>query len=101
MYPSNQWTTFYYKVSIGHWGKPDSVIHAWVGVDGKPLRQWIKMQDFILKNDHPGRDYDCLTLLTYMTNKDPKLDHPTAYAWYDELIVSTQPIAAPTPAVVP
>ena len=101
LYVANQWVTFYYKISVGHWGKPDSSISAWVGLDGKPMRQWVKMADFILKNDHPGRDYDCLTLLTYMTNKDASLDHPTAYAWYDELIVSTQSIAPPTAATVP
>jgi hypothetical protein len=101
MYPANQWVVFYYQISIGHWGKPDSIINAWVGVDGKPLRQWVKMPNFILNNDRPGRDYDCLTLLTYMTNKNNRMDHPTAYAWYDELIVSTQAIAPPTPAIAP
>jgi hypothetical protein len=101
LYPANQWLTFYYQISIGHWGKPDSSINAWAGLDGKPPRQWIKMPDFVLNNDHPGHDYDCLTLLTYMTNKNAGRDLPTAYAWYDELIVSTKPIAPPTAAIVP
>jgi len=100
-YPANQWLTFYYQISIGHWGKPDSSINAWVGLDGKLPRQWIKMPNFVLKNDHPGHDYDCLTLLTYMTNKKAGQDLPTAYAWYDELIVSTKPIAPPTAAIAP
>ncbi|HKV62598.1 MAG TPA: hypothetical protein VJO16_11835 [Candidatus Acidoferrum sp.] len=100
-YAANQWITFYYQISIGHWGKPDSSINAWVGASGKPLRQWIKMPNFILKNGHPGHDYDCLTLLTYMTNKNPGQDLPAAYAWYDDLIVSTKPIAPPTPAIQP
>lgn len=95
LYPAEHWVTFYYQISIGHWGKPDSNINAWVSVDGDPYRQWIKMPNFVLKNDHPGQDYDCVTLLTYMTNKDASLNLPTAYAWYDELIVSTQPIAPP------
>ena len=101
LYPANQWVTFYYQVSIGHWGKPDSAINAWVGVNEKPLRQWIKMPNFMLRNDHPGQDYDCLTLLTYMTNKNTSVDHPTAYAWYDELLVSTRPISPPTPQTTP
>jgi hypothetical protein len=95
IYPANEWITFYYKISIGHWGSPDSAVNAWVGVKGQPLRQWIKMKDFMLKNEHPGKDYDCLTLLTYMTNKSGAQDYPTAYAWYDELIVSTEAIAPP------
>jgi hypothetical protein len=98
-YPANQWVTFYYQVSIGHWGKPDSAINAWVGLDGKSMRQWVKMPNFILRNEHPGRDYDSLTLLTYMTNKDPTVNYPTAYTWYDELIISSQPIAPPTQSV--
>jgi hypothetical protein len=101
LYPANQWVTFYYEISIGPWGKPESSINAWAGLDGKPLRQWIKMQNFVLKSDHPGHDYDCLTLLTYMTNKDPGRNLPTAYAWYDELIVSTKPIGPPVPAASP
>ncbi len=101
LYPANQWVTFYYEISIGPWGKPESSINAWAGFDGKPLRQWIKMQNFVLKNDHPGHDYDCLTLLTYMTNKDAGKNLPTAYAWYDELIVSAKPIAPPAPASAP
>jgi hypothetical protein len=100
-YSANRWLTFSYQISIGHWGKPDSSINAWVGASGQPLRQWIKMPNFILKNDHPGHDYDCLTLLTYMTNKNPGQDLPAAYAWYDDLIVSTKPIAPPAPAIAP
>jgi hypothetical protein len=96
MYPANAWVTFYYQVSLGHWGKPDSSINAWVALDGQGYRQWIRMPHFILRNEHPGQDYDSLTLLTYMTNKDASKDLPTAYAWYDELIVSTEPIAPPT-----
>lgn len=96
LYPVDQWVTFYYEVSIGHWGKPDSSIQAWSALDGKPYRQWVKISNFILKNEHPGKDYDTLTLLTYMSSKDTKIDHPTAYTWYDELIVSKRPIAPPT-----
>ena len=59
------------------------------------------MQKVVLKNDHPGHDYDCLTLLTYMTNKDTSKDLPTAFAWYDELIVSSNPIAPPTLTTAP
>jgi hypothetical protein len=96
MYPAEQWMTFYYQVSVGHWSKPDSTINAWVALDGQPYRQWIKIKDFTLENDHPGHDYDTVTLLPYMTNKSMTIDHPTAYTWYDELIVSSEPIALPT-----
>jgi hypothetical protein len=95
LYPSDQWVTFFYQVLIGHWGRPDSTINAWIATNGRPYRQWIKTTNFILKNAHPGDDYDSLTLLTYMTGKDLNLELPTAYTWYDELIISTFPIAVP------
>jgi len=95
-YPVDQWITFYYQVSIGHWGGPDSAINAWVALDGKLYEQWIKMPNYRLDNDHPGNDYDTVTLLTYMTGKSDKIDYPLASTWYDELIISTRPIAPPT-----
>jgi hypothetical protein len=95
-YPSNQWITFYYQVGVGHWGRADSTINAWIAFDGKTYKQWIKAPNFQLDNDHPGNDYDTVTLLTYMTGKSDKIDYHTAHAWYDDLIVSTKPIAPPT-----
>ena len=95
LYPVNQWVTFYFRVSIGHWGQADSTIDAWVALDGEGYKQWIDMPNFVLKNSHPGNDYDTVTLLPYMTNKNAGAEHPVAYTWYDELIVSTRPIAPP------
>jgi hypothetical protein len=37
--------------------------------------------------------YGKIWLLPYMTYKDPREDHPEAYMWFDELIVSRTPIA--------
>jgi hypothetical protein len=100
-YPIDQWVAFYYQVSVGHWGKPDSAINAWVALDGQSYKQWIKISNFVLKNNQAGNDYDTLTLLTYMTNKSTAIDYATAYTWYDELIVSMQPISPPTAGVQP
>ncbi|HKN24323.1 MAG TPA: hypothetical protein VJX72_05695 [Candidatus Acidoferrum sp.] len=94
-YPVGEWVTFYYQISIGHWGKADSNIQAWAALDGQTYKQWIKMPNFILRNENPGKDYDTVTLLTYMTRKSMLVSHPTAYTWYDDLIVSTEPIAPP------
>lgn len=91
----NTWMTFYYQISIGDWGKPNSTIQAWVALPGQPFKQWVNMPNFVLDVDTPGNDYDSVDLLNYMTGKDPKANHATAYTWYDELIVSSKPIAAP------
>jgi hypothetical protein len=91
----DSWMTFYYRISIGDWGKPNSNIQAWAALPGEPLKQWVNMPNFALDVDSPGNNYDSIDLLNYMTNKDPKAKHAVAYTWYDELIVSSQQIAAP------
>jgi hypothetical protein len=98
MYPSNTWVAFYYKVSIGTWGQPDSTIQAWVSVGGGPYKEWINITNHTLYEDagSAGKDYDMVTLLPYMTGRNSSISAgPIAYTWYDELIVSSQAIAAP------
>jgi hypothetical protein len=96
-YPADTWVTFYYKVGIGTWGQPNSTIQAWVSVGGGPYTEFVNMTNHTLYEDTPaGADYDMVTLLTYMTGRSSTVNAgPTAFTWYDELIVSGQPIAAP------
>lgn len=91
----NLWMTFYYKISIGEWGTPSSTIQAWAALPGEPLKQWVNMSKFVLNVDTPGRNYDSIDLLNYMTGKDPQANHAVGYTWYDELIVSSDEIPAP------
>jgi hypothetical protein len=96
MYKANQWMTFYYEIKVGSWGKPDSSIKAWVGYEGEPLRQFENGVNYQLDfNSGPSDTFNAITLTPYNTGKSPAQDHPTAYTWYDELIVSRQPIPAP------
>jgi hypothetical protein len=81
-----------------NWGQPNSTIQAWVSVGGGPYVEWINMTNHTLYEDSnaPGTDYDMVTLLPYMTNRNSSVSAgPTAYTWYDELIVSSTPVAAP------
>jgi len=96
MYPANAWVTFYYKVQIGTWGQPNSNIQAWVALPGQPYKQWINIKNHTLNSDPGLPAYNTVTLLPYMTGKDASVNGgPTAYTWYDELVVSTTAIAAP------
>jgi chitodextrinase len=96
IYPADTWVTFYYKVSIGTWTQPNSTIQAWVSVGGGPYVSWINMTNHTLDGDASGISYDMVTLLTYMTGRSSAVSAgPTAYTWFDELIVSSQPITAP------
>jgi hypothetical protein len=47
--------------------------------------------------DQAAAKYGKIWLLPYNTGKDPRQAHPTAYTWYDELIISKRRI--PDPAV--
>lgn len=103
----DQWLTFYYKVSIGAWGQPNSTIDIYVHRQGETgYKQIIKMPNYTLTCNRapcdvaPGKftGFDNITLTPYMTGlpKDAGLPGVVSKVWYDELIVSTQPIAAPT-----
>jgi hypothetical protein len=91
----NVWMTFYYRISVGDWGEPNSTIQAWAALPGGPLKQWINMPNFVLNVDTPGNNYDSIDLLNYMTGKDPRANHAIGFTWYDELIVSSDEIPAP------
>ena len=68
-----------------------------------PLRQFIDQPDFRFDFDRSRMDaFSKVQLTPYNTGKKDTLAHPAAYTWYDELIVSREPIAppgAPTPPV--
>ena len=106
---SNQWYTIYYKIHVGtlapSGGPPvlDSSIEAWIAPYGQPMRKWVDVRKFPLFNDPPGNcdnlspcpPYNVLELTQFMTGKNSNDGSPEANVWYDELIISTQPIQAP------
>lgn len=98
MYPSNTWITFYYEIAIGTWGSANSAIQAWVATNGGPYQQWMNIKNVPLASG--GDNYDTLFLGPYMTGLATSAPAP-AFTWYDELIVSTQPIKAPGGSVIP
>ncbi|HXJ06041.1 MAG TPA: hypothetical protein VNH65_13140 [Candidatus Acidoferrum sp.] len=94
-YHANEWMTFYYEVKLGSWGRPESSIKAWVAYEGAPYRQFIDERKYRLDFDSSPLDtYNAVTFTPYNTGK-PTTPHPLAFVWYDELIVSNRPIAAP------
>ena len=91
-FKSNQWMTFYFEVHIGNWGSPNSSVRAWMADEGEELQQFIDLKDHIFRTGGTAIAYNTLTLHMYMSFKNDTVPHPTAYAWYDEVIVSSQPI---------
>ena len=96
IYPSNKWLTFYYKIHIGTYGSTNSSVEAWVAMDGGAYKQFVNVKNARLDKDGPppADKYNEVTLTPYMTNLSSAAS-TTAYVWYDEFIVSTQPIVAP------
>jgi hypothetical protein len=102
----NEWLTFYYKITIGTWDQPNSMVEAWIAREGQPgYKQFIRVPSMALScnqnscSTSPGRDegYNNLTFTPYMTALSSNSGRAgvTSNMWVDELIVSTQPIAAP------
>ncbi len=96
MYVPDQWMTFYFQVDVGHYGKPDTRVQGWMGTGAGKLRQFIKFPGLTLNYaDEPDEAFDQIQFTPYQTGKDARQEHPVAYTWYDELIVSRLSIAAP------
>jgi hypothetical protein len=90
------WYTFYWKIHVGNWGQPNSSIEGYVGTTGGQLKKFINAVRWTLNaNSPPDSGFDAITLTQYMTDAKP-VSHPSAYVWYDDLIISSEPIACPT-----
>jgi hypothetical protein len=106
MYKPNQWMTFQIHVKVGTWYKndknyrQDSTVQMWMADEGKPSKLVIDFSPergtgYDLVNSDPNAKYGKVWLSPYNTNKDETQDHPTAYTWYDELIISGARIPDP------
>ena len=90
------WYTFYFKIHVGGWGQANSSIEAWFAPQGQGMKKFINVTGFTLNQDSGVNGFDALTLTQFMTGKQASVAHATAHVWYDELIVSTNPIPPPT-----
>src|SRR5262249_15985052 len=98
-WPSNTWVTFCYHVRLGAYNAKDdtfdhSTIQAWVAINGEPYKQWIDIPSWAMGANKQAK-WNHVELYPYMTGKDATTSYPTAHVWFDELIISTKPIAAP------
>jgi hypothetical protein len=106
-YQPNEWMTFQIHVKVGTWYQNDHVYHhdstvqLWVAKDGEPAKLVIDFRPgspqggYDLANSNPPAKYGKIWLLPYHTNKSSLQNYPTAYTWYDELIISRKKILNP------
>ncbi|MGE5392145.1 MAG: Ig-like domain-containing protein, partial [Candidatus Saccharibacteria bacterium] len=106
-YAIDQWMTFYLKVTVGQWGQPDSTVDFWVAQENQPLKQVNHLTGLVFSRNPNDSDSGINQILLGPDIARSAVDAP-AYAWYDEVIVSRQPIADPysviadtTPPTVP
>ena len=98
-WPADEWVTITQQVTIGAW-----VTESTDPARSSNVRIWMQRRSetpvLVIDYDRNLRapakrfmKYGKIWLLPYMTDKDPLEDHPEAYMWFDELIVSRAPIA--------
>jgi len=88
-YKADQWMEFTGRIEIrGHSNEPSSRVQLWV--DGQLAVDYDQA-----RIDWSGSSGDGLgqfLLSPSHTNKDSSQVHPAGHVWYDDLIISTQPI---------
>lgn len=104
-YRPNVWMTYYIKATLGtDWATPNSHIEMFVGyedvVDASGaviMKKFIDQPNVYFSSDHPTDKFHQLLVTTYASDRTISMDGvvDNAHVWLDELIVSTQPIAAP------
>jgi hypothetical protein len=95
-YLSNTWMTEYWIVQTGTYGTASTHFTAYIAADGQPLKKWLDLPNFVFNSGPAAGDaLESILLGPYMSGANGTKPNPTAHMWFDELIISTQPIAAP------
>jgi len=95
-YPVNTWMTEYWVVSIGDYGQPNTSFTAYIAPDGQPLKEFINLPNFTFDSGASAGDALMEILLQpYFSGATEATTSPASAMWFDELIISSQPIAAP------
>jgi hypothetical protein len=98
-WPADEWVTVTQQVTIGRWVRSvsdrsrSSNVRIWTQRQGEKPVLVIDYDRNLRAPEKPMMKYGKIWLLPFMTDKDPTEDHPEAYMWFDELIVSRGPIA--------
>lgn len=100
-YAANEWMTFRIHLKVAGWNRnPGNFVEVHAAREGQPS---VKVFDSrisdpdglrIYPSENPN--YGKIWFLTYNTGKSTSDAHPTAFTWYDDLIISTTPIPDPS-----
>lgn len=99
-YFPDEWMTFQVRIKTGPRVGDEfrnSYITLWMAREGQRSEKVIEWGPYNLSAGPIAENqrYGKVWLTPYNTDKSAAQSHPTAYTWYDELIVSRSPIADP------
>ncbi len=92
MHP-NVWVTFLLRVTLGTSGGRNTIVEGWVASGGNAYKQYLRCTDVAW--DNSADDYISQVYLGQYMTELALGALAESYCWIDELIVSTQSIAAP------
>jgi hypothetical protein len=100
-YFANEWMTFQVHIKTGprvHDEFANSYAELWIAREGRPSELVIQWGPYNLSAGSASESprFGKVWLLPYDTNKSPSQATPTAFTWYDELIISRLRIPDPT-----
>ena len=90
--PTNTWFTFYYKIHVGNSGTATSTVEAWYSANGLNYAKFINIPNL---NMSPVGEFDGIYFKPYMSQRGGGSASTNNSVWYDDIIISTQPIVAP------
>ena len=109
---ANEWMTSNSVLRLEHGTRGAARFQLWIAREGQPSvlvidcsptavnkcsngRDSQASNGWYLYNSNPTYKLGKIWLVPYQTSKDPSQVTPTAYTWYDELIISTSKIPDP------
>ena len=100
-YFPNEWMTFQVRIKTGPRVNDEftnSFVQLWIARENQPSELVLNWGPYNLTagSASENQQYGKVWLLPYHTGKSSAQSHPTAYTWYDELIISTSKIADPS-----
>jgi len=99
-YYSDEWMTFQIGILLGPRVGDEFVgsrVLMWIAREDRPSELVFDWGPYNLTAGDPADNqrFGKVWLLPYNTGKDPSHAHPTAYTWFDELIISSERIPDP------
>ena len=99
-YVANEWMTFQVRIKTGPRVGDEfvnSYVTMWMAREGQPSQLAFNWGPYNLSAGSAAENqrYGKLWLTPYNTGKNSATTNPTAYTWYDELIISRNQIADP------